>query len=85
MSAQKWNPETRRYRPYKLPAETVLHTDNMDLMIHCANCGHKLTFGESYCSRFIHDDFGFGYPVCTTCYSNEIEKEEAVLLKSRKE
>lgn len=33
-----------------------------------------LAFGESYTSRLIHNDLGFGYAVCPRCYEAEFRE-----------
>jgi hypothetical protein len=40
----------------------------------CAECGCELAFGESYTSRLIHNDLGFGYAVCPRCYEAEFRE-----------
>lgn len=37
-------------------------------------CGCELAFGESYTSRLIHNDLGFGYAVCPRCYEAEFRE-----------
>lgn len=43
-------------------------------MIDCAECGCELAFGESYTSRLIHNELGFGYAVCARCYEAEFRE-----------
>lgn len=33
-----------------------------------------LAFGESYTSRLIHNELGFGYAVCPRCYESEFRE-----------
>lgn len=50
----------------------VISSDNMDEVINCANCGKKLTFGESYTGIYETTSNGiFGLPVCEDCYFNK--------------
>ena len=76
---QKWDFEGRVYRPYEIPADwfCVLYSPNMDTVINYASCGKKLTFGDGYTSRCIHNATGFGYTVCAECYSKEWAAERA--------
>lgn len=73
----KWNPITRTYAPYNIPADwnTPVYTDDMGEVINCAQCGKKITYGYSYTSRQVHTAIGFGYPVCRECYEKETREE----------
>lgn len=46
----------------------------MDDIIACAACGKLLKFGDSYTSRKILSNGGFGFAVCEDCYEKEFEK-----------
>lgn len=76
MILSKWNYKTERYEPYSSPAkEKILFTQDMEQIVECANCGRKLKFGESYTSKTIHTSVGLGYPVCESCYIEEVNEE----------
>lgn len=73
----KWNYETKTYDPYTPPeGNIVLYSEDMDELINCAQCGKELSFGEGYTSKEIHTSVGFGYPVCTDCYDQEILRDK---------
>lgn len=48
--------------------------DDFSTVVDCAECGCELAFGESYTSRLIHNDLGFGYAVCPRCYEAEFRE-----------
>lgn len=77
--AEKWDFVGREYRPYEIPEGwfCVLNLSDMDTVINCASCGKKLTFGDSYTSRCIHNATGFGYAVCAKCMEKELAAEKA--------
>ena len=74
---QKWNPATRTYRTYDIPKDwnTPIYSSDMGEVINCAQCGKKITYGDSYTSKQVHTYIGFGYPVCRECYEKEIKEE----------
>ncbi len=74
---QKWNYETHVYDPFESPAVIlVIYSEDMVEACDCANCGKRMTFGDGYTSKTIHNHVGFGYPVCENCYSEEIKEWE---------
>lgn len=75
MILQKWNFKTHEYEPFESPAKVLsLYSEDMLAEVDCANCGKRMTYGEGYTSRTIHNHVGLGYPVCEDCY--EIERKE---------
>jgi hypothetical protein len=70
---RKWNYKKHDYEPYEVPDDwkLVLYTDNMDEITTCPHCGKAVEFGETYTSKEIHTETGFGYPVCGNCYEKE--------------
>ena len=56
------------------PTETTYASD-MDDIIACAACGKLLKFGDSYTSRKILSNGGFGFAVCEDCYEKEFEND----------
>lgn len=75
---QKWNFKTHEYEPFKSPAVVLsLYSEDMLAATDCANCGKRMTYGEGYTSRTIHNHVGFGYPVCQGCYEKEWADERA--------
>ncbi|MBB1552034.1 hypothetical protein HG452_000615 [Candidatus Saccharibacteria bacterium] len=72
---KKWNFKKQEYEDYELPEDCPLICHNMEQIINCANCRKKTKFGKSYSSKAIHNEYGFGYPVCEECYKKELENE----------
>lgn len=70
--AQIWKPKEHKYEPYKLPEGSVIIAENPDMEISCCKCGKHIKYGDSYCSREVHNDFGFGYSECAECYDKAI-------------
>lgn len=76
MILKKWNFETHKYEPFDSPAIVIsIYSEDMLECVDCANCGKRMTYGQGYTSRTIHNDSGFGYPVCDMCYEKEKEDE----------
>ena len=50
--------------------------DDMNKEISCCQCGKKIKFGNSYTSRTIHTEVGFGYAECEDCYYFDLMKGE---------
>ena len=73
--ASKWNFKEQKYEDYELPENCPLVCHDMEKIINCANCREKFKLGECYCSKTIHNELGFGYPVCEKCYNKELENE----------
>lgn len=66
--AQIFNEEKLTYETYELPEGSSLYEGSMSKIVSCASCGKKIKYGNSYTSRRIHNQFGFGYAVCESCY-----------------
>lgn len=70
----KWNFITHKYENYSVPSNW--HTPliaEMDEIINCAGCGKEIVYGYSYVSMAIHNEIGFGYPICESCMRKELE------------
>lgn len=75
MKLRKWNYETHEYDPYEIPDEwNVPLTTYLDEIVNCPHCGKELKYGETYTSKEIHNNVGFGYGVCSECYEEEWER-----------
>lgn len=74
--AIKWVPSCAWYRDWRVPDGASVCADDFSTVVDCAECGCELAFGESYTSRLIHDDLGFGYAVCQKCYVDEFRELE---------
>jgi hypothetical protein len=75
---RKWNPNTRQYEPYRIPDSYHVSTWETDMAtpVNCAQCGTVLPFGETYTSRQVHTEHGFGFGVCEECYERELREED---------
>ena len=74
---KKWNFRTKKYDSYKTPAKRLgLHSNDMEELIDCADCGKEIKYGDGYTSRAIHTELGFGYTVCEDCYDRELKAKE---------
>lgn len=74
----KWNFELHKYEIFDSPARVLsLYSEDMLAEVDCANCGKRMTFGAGFTSRTIHNDTGFGYPVCEDCYEEERQADKA--------
>ena len=73
----KWNMEKSNYEPYKISKDWFcpLYCNDLEEPINCTCCGTEITYGTSFTSLVIHNDFGMGYPVCEDCYEKEIATE----------
>lgn len=69
----KWIPEKHKYVKYELPEGASLWEEDMEEVVSCASCGKKVKFGNSYTSRHIHEESGFGFAVCKECYEKELK------------
>lgn len=84
MLAKKWNFSKVEYEDYELPEGASTFSKDMDEIVSCARCGKQLSFGDTYTSRQIQTQGGFGYGVCEKCYEKEW-KEEWKEMERRKE
>lgn len=73
--AGKWNFEEQEYEEYELPNNCPLVCYDMEKIINCADCKKEFQYGKGYSSKSIHNEYGFGYPVCEECYTKELENE----------
>ena len=76
MKAFKWNFKQHKYFDYDLPEGCRLITPRLEDIVSCVECGYKLQYGDCYASMKIHDENGFGYPVCEKCYDKEVKERE---------
>lgn len=74
MKCGKWNYKTKSYDDYELPERAMMWSDDMDLVIQCANCAKDIKYGDGFTSKEIHNDLGMGYIVCESCYKQEIQR-----------
>ena len=62
------------YRDWHVPDGASVSAADFSTAVECAECGCWLAFGESYTSRLIHNELGFGYAVCPRCYEDEFRE-----------
>ncbi len=73
--ASKWNFKEQKYEDYELPENCPLVCYDMEKIINCADCKKEFQYRKGYSSKAIHNEYGFGYPVCEECYKKELENE----------
>lgn len=77
MLLKKWNYQTGEYDPFESPATVLsLYSEDMLAEVDCASCGERMTYGDGYTSKEIHNNFGLGYPVCENCYEEEVKRDK---------
>ena len=71
---QKWDYEQHKYLPYFVPADwkISLLLQDMDELINCCQCGGEVKFGDTYTSKEIHTESGFGYCICEKYNESEM-------------
>lgn len=72
--AIRWEPLRSEYRDWHVPDSASVSAADFSTAVECAECGCWLAFGESYTSRLIHNELGFGYAVCARCYEDEFRE-----------
>lgn len=72
--AIRWVPGQCEYRDWRVPDGASVSAADFSTVVDCAECGCEVVFGESYCSRLIHNELGFGYAVCPRCYEDEFRE-----------
>lgn len=76
---QKWDYPSHSYLTIPLISRTPLnlktYSEDMDEIVNCAQCLKELKIGDSYTSKEIHTDLGFGFAVCSKCYEEEWERK----------
>ena len=72
--ANRWVPELGEYEDCRVPDGASAYEYDFSTVVACAWCGEPLAYGESYTSRLVHNDLGFGYAVCPRCYAVERDR-----------
>ena len=58
--------------------EARYHSDDMDAIVACAQCGKPVHYGDTYSSKEIQSDgAAWGYAVCEDCHRAELERQFA--------
>lgn len=81
-TVNKYNYDTKKYEVFNIPESTPLWTEDMNEIIMCAECHREIKFGDSYTSMTIHSGAGLGFPVCESCYYQEMKDYQE--MKERK-
>ena len=86
MKVKKYNPGTREYSDCEIPDEweACTFSTEMGQVIGCAQCGRKIMYGNGYTSLEIHNDIGFGFIVCPTCYDKEWDRRKEFINRKEK-
>ena len=79
--ASKWNFKEQKYEDYELPDNCPLICYDMEKIVNCADCKKEFQYRKGYSSKAIHNEYGFGYPVCAECYKKELENERFYTLQ----
>ena len=74
-SVIKWNPKLHIYEEYNPKFPIVMHSEDMNLIVNCCQCGKKVKYGETFTSLEVHNNYGFGYAVCGDCYNEEYKRK----------
>ena len=74
MKVGKWNYNKHDYDEYVLPSGAMTYIDDLEKTIACAACGKPVIAGDTYTSKEIHTNAGFGYLVCEDCYYKEFQR-----------
>ena len=76
---QKWDYPSHSYFTIPLISRTPLnlktYSEDMKEMVNCCQCLKKIKYGDTYTSKEIHTDLGFGFAVCEDCYEKEWERK----------
>lgn len=64
-------PERGEYEDCRVPDGASAYEYDFSTVVACAGCGEPLTYAESFTSRLVRNDLGFGYAVCPRCYAAE--------------
>lgn len=84
MPVSKYNPATGLSVQYQVPKGAKLFTDNLDEIIACADCGKKIRAADTFTSRTILTDLGFGFMVCPQCYETAMNEERKQHVKTNR-
>lgn len=58
--------------------EARYHSDDMDAIVACAQCGKPVRYVDTYSSKEIQSDgAAWGYAVCEDCHRAELERQFA--------
>ena len=76
---QKWDYSSHSYSTIPLISRTPLnlktYSEDINEMVNCCQCLKKIKYGDTYTSKEIHTDLGFGFAVCEDCYEKEWERK----------
>lgn len=58
------------------PLNIKTYSEDMNEIVNCAQCLKEIKIGDSYTSKEINTDLGFGFAVCEDCYEKEWERKK---------
>ena len=77
---KKWDYPSHSYFSIPLISRTPLnlktYSEDMNEMVNCCQCLKKIKYGDTYTSKEIHTDLGFGFSVCEDCYKEELKRRK---------
>ena len=77
---QKWDYPSHSYFSIPITSREPLniksYSEDMNEIVNCAQCLKEIKIGDSYTSKEIHTDLGFGFAVCSKCYEEEWERKK---------
>ena len=76
---KKWDYPSHSYFSIPItsrePLNIKTYSEDMNEIVNCAQCLKEIKIGDSYTSKEIHTDLGFGFAVCEDCYEKEWERK----------
>lgn len=76
---KKWDYPSHSYFTIPItsrePLNIKTYSNDMDEIVNCCQCLRPIKFGDTYTSKEIHTELGFGYGVCPECYEKEWERK----------
>ena len=73
MKVGKWNYNKHDYDEYVLPSGAMTYIDDLERTIACAACGKPVIAGDTYTSKEIHTNAGFGERTAIEYYPADSE------------
>ena len=77
---QKWDYNSHSYFSIPIisrePLNIKTYSEDMNEIVNCCQCLKKIRYGDTYTSKEIHTDLGFGFAVCEDCYKEEWKRRK---------
>ena len=72
---QKWDYPSHSYLSIPItsrePLNIKTYSEDMNEIVNCCQCLKRVRYGDTYTSKEIHTNLGFGFAVCEDCYEEE--------------